>query len=176
MARFEGAIVIDKPNPTSPPHRFLTFAVDQEQYAVPMGRVNDIVGARQVVPVALSRQAIRGVVDVRGRLVPVVDLRVLFGAVPDDARRTATIVVETTWRSRPCLVGLLVDAVHEVMTLDAADVSLVFAGGTEIPSSFVRGVANTAGGLRLIVDGDNLVTEDEFDVLSILHTQREQFA
>lgn len=131
--------------------QIVVFRLDQESYAIDIFRVNEIIRMRDITPIPHTGSHIRGLVNLRGKTIPVVDLRVRFGLpVQDASEKTRIIVVE----SADGLIGVIVDEVSEVVTLAEEDIeetpTLVASVGTD----FVRGVAKRAGKLVTMLDLD----------------------
>jgi purine-binding chemotaxis protein CheW len=129
----------------------VVFRLDRESYAIDIFRVNEIIRLREITPVPQTRPHIRGLVNLRGKTIPVVDIRSRFGLPPSpDVDSTRIIVVESEMGN----VGIVVDEVSEVLSLTADSIeqtpSLVDTESTE----FVRGIAHRQGRLITLLDLD----------------------
>lgn len=131
--------------------QMVVFLLGTESYGIEIFRVNEIIRLREITPIPRTEAHIRGLVNLRGKTIPVVDLRTRFhvGNVTDDDN-TRIIVVE----SDAGVVGVVVDAVREVITLDPQEVDSAPALVSDLDTDFVRGVAKTSGGLITLLNLD----------------------
>ena len=136
---------------TTDGRQFLTFFVAREEYAIDVLQVREVVGLAPITRVPSTPSQVRGVVNLRGSVVPVVDLGLRFGG-PELAstRRTCIVVVEPTSRSGH-VVGLLVDAVSRVVTLRQAQVVPVPPFGTHASAELLSGMGVVESGFVLIL-------------------------
>ncbi len=136
---------------TAEGQQYLTFFVAREEYAIDVLRVREVVGLAPITRVPSTPSQVRGVVNLRGSVVPVVDLGLRFGG-PELAstRRTCIVVVEPT-SGADHVVGLLVDAVSRVVTLRAAEVVPVPAFGTQANAELLSGMGVVESGFVLIL-------------------------
>lgn len=142
------------------PAKFLTFMIGCDEFAVAIADVREVIGLRQCTPVPDMPSYMRGVLNLRGAVVPVLDLREKLGV--DTARDTEdTCIAVLVSEGAP--VGAIVDRVVEVVEVD---LSLV-TGGTDIGGrptpAWVLGIEATRDGVRFLVDVDGLVTSSEMD-------------
>jgi purine-binding chemotaxis protein CheW len=142
--------------------KYLTFALAKEEYGLPVLRVREIIKAMDITVVPQVPAYVRGVINLRGKVIPVIDLRVKFqfeGKQISD--RTAIIVVEldlpTTGRT---LVGVLVDAVSEVLSIVADEIEPPPDFGDRVDMTFMRGVAKVRGTVKILLDLDRVFEAD----------------
>lgn len=155
------------PRKTSVGQRYLTFAVDNEDYAIPILKVKEILGFREITPLPQTAASVRGVINLRGLIVPVVDLRIQFGLAPqEESRRTAILVLDLVWEGQTFLMGVVVDAVHEVQAIPEEQISPLFSGGTRVKADFVRGVADTPAGIRILIDVEGILSEKDMQTVN----------
>lgn len=146
---------------TSRPGKYLAFTLAGETYAVPVLAVREIIRLCPITPVANMPPHVRGVINLRGRVIPLIDLRVRFGlpAAPDHDR-TCIVVgqVAAGVESRPYAV--VVDGVEEVAAFSAGDIVPPpdFGAGVELP--FVTGMARRAAGVTTLLDLDAVAAAD----------------
>ena len=146
------------------PTQFVTFQLGTEEYALEIGRVQEIIRLPEITRVPRAPGFIQGVVNLRGRILPVVDLRGRLGFPPEPfGRRTRIIVV----RIPEARVGLIVDHVVEVLRLPAGAVDpapeLVVAG---LDGACVKGVGKCADRLLILLDLDRIFQDDEAGALA----------
>jgi purine-binding chemotaxis protein CheW len=129
--------------------RYLTFHLGKEVYALPVLKIIEIVAFSPVTPVPRAPDCVRGILNLRGRLVPVVDLRIRLGLPPDEPGPETCIVVLDLENGA---AGAIVDGVDEVADLPPEIIEEPPAIGGEIADGFVVGIAKLEEGIRLILD------------------------
>jgi len=140
----------------------LTFCVAGEEYAVGILRVREILQYTGVTRVPRMPSWVRGVINLRGSVVPVVDLAVRFGLPPSEITRSACVVItEVRLDGQAVVVGLLADAVSQVVELPAQDIQPPPAFGTRVRVDFLQGMGRLAERMVLLLDVDRLLSSDE---------------
>lgn len=142
--------------------KYLTFSLGSEEYALDILKVREIIGLLPVTPVPQTPERLRGVINLRGKVIPVVDLRASFGmASRDDDPKTCIIVVLV----EDGLMGLLVDTVRSVV--DVADDQIEppppVVGRLRV--DYVLGMAKAADGLKILVDVEKIVSPAALEAL-----------
>lgn len=131
--------------------QMVVFRLGTESYGIHIFRVNEIIRLREITPIPRTESHIRGLVNLRGKTIPVVDLRVRLGLEAlDDSESSRIIVVETDQGN----VGIVVDEVREVMTLQPDQVESAPNLVISVSTDFVRGVAKSDGLLITLLDLD----------------------
>ena len=135
--------------------KYLTFRLGREDYGIEILKVREIVAMMGITPVPMTALHIRGVVNLRGKAIPVVDMRKKFG-LPDAAASRETCIITTVLEGKegPVLTGLLVDGVNEVVQVAATDVEPVPALGDDMKLDFVTGLSKTKGRVIVLLDVD----------------------
>jgi len=142
--------------------QYLTFKVADEQYAVEILRVREIIEAPPITQVPATPEAIRGVVNLRGSVVPVIDPGVRFGEGPRPMTRWNCIVfVDVNPDGSPITLGLLVDAIGQVAEIDAGAIEPVPPFGADIPLEFLRGLATFGRKFLHLLDIDRVLSTSE---------------
>lgn len=134
--------------------KYLTFVLAGEEYAFEILSVHEIIGILAVTPVPHSHPAIRGVINLRGKVIPIVDLRVRFGMPASDVEETSIVVLQV----EGLLVGIAVDAVSEVRMIHEAEIEPPPAFGTDVDASCLLGVAKGDGKVRLLLDAGRVLS------------------
>jgi len=144
--------------PTTP---FLTFRLAEEEYAVPVARVREIIEYETVTRVPSTPPWIRGVINLRGGVVPVVDLGLKLG-LPERpmGKRTCIVILELPGDGAVALVGVTADAVSQVQEIRAEDVEPVPAFGSHIDVESVTGMARSGAAFILLLDIDRLLSAE----------------
>jgi len=155
--------------------RFLTFEVETEVYAIPILKVKEILGFREITPLPQTAPSVVGVVNLRGTIIPVVDLRIRFGlATQPPTKQTSIVVLDLRLQGEPFFMGVVVDRVREVQVIPAEKISKLSGLETRVKARYVDGVADTLGGLRILIDVDKVLNEDELADLNGASTTNER--
>ncbi len=139
--------------------KYLTFDLANEQYGVGILQVREIIGLMEITAVPHTPAHIKGVINLRGSVIPVLDLRIKFDMEPAEYNdRTCIIVVEVQAESSTILVGMIVDSVSEVLNILAEEVEPppAFAGDETTTEHFL-GMAKVKGDVKILLDIDNVI-------------------
>jgi purine-binding chemotaxis protein CheW len=161
--------------------RYLTFTLRGEIYSLDILEITEIIEYRSITVVPMMPSFIRGVINLRGRVLPVVDLATRFGQdTTTVARRTSIIVVQAAGgpggpgSSEPASgIGIMVDGVNEVVHLNAEDIEPPPAFGVGIRSDFISGMAKHDGGFFIVLDVAKVLSMDEMVLLGKASAARE---
>jgi purine-binding chemotaxis protein CheW len=137
---------------------FLTFRLGGEEYAIDILQVQEIRANESVTRIASAPEFIRGVINLRGTIVPIVDLRVKFGF--DSAANTAPVVIILSISDR--VIGVVVDAVTDVVDLAADQIRETPEVGGAIAAGFIRGIAPLEGRMLIVFDIARLMMSADF--------------
>jgi purine-binding chemotaxis protein CheW len=141
-----------------PGGKFLTFFLAGEEYGVEILKVHEIIGMLPITRVPRAPAYIRGVVNLRGKVISIVDLREKFGMERDPALvQTCIVVVQV----RGVQLGLVVDTVSEVALIPSAEIEAPPSFGGDVPTDFLLGVGKCNGGVKLLLDIDKVLTTAE---------------
>ncbi|MFM8891566.1 MAG: chemotaxis protein CheW [Planctomycetia bacterium] len=149
--------------PSSQRGKYLTVTLGGESYGIPVMKVREIIRLCPITRVANMPAQVRGVINLRGKVIPVVDLRARFGMpVAPDHDRTCIVVTQvaaaTGVGTRP--YGLIVDAVEEVATFADDDIQPTPDFGGAIDTRFITGMARAGGGVKTLVDIDAIAASE----------------
>jgi len=140
--------------------QYLTFTLGTEAFAIPIEHVREIIEFNSLTSIPLMPSFLRGVINLRGAVVPVVDLQSRFGRGETVInRRTCIIIVELSHEDGAPSIGIMVDAVNEVITVDRSKIEAKPAFGTNIRADFIDGILN--------LDNRFVITLDIRQVLSV---------
>ena len=140
----------------------LVFVLGAEEYGVDILKVQEIRGCEKVTTIPAAPAFLKGVVNLRGTIVPVVDLRTKFGLpVPADDSHAVVVVLRITNR----VIGAVVDGVSDVVRLTHSDVKPAPELGSVVDASFIAGVATKGGRMILLVDIEKLLSTGELNLL-----------
>jgi purine-binding chemotaxis protein CheW len=142
---------------SSLPGKYLTFALSGEEYGLPVLKVREIIKILNITAVPQSPQYVKGVINLRGKVIPVVDLRLKFGFMSQDYdERTCIIVVEVALQTSKVMMGVVVDAVSEVLTITADEIEATPDFGEHVNTDFMMGVAKIKGRVKFLLDLDRI--------------------
>lgn len=151
--------------------KYLTFRLGREEYGIGILKVREIVALMDITPVPLTALYIRGVVNLRGKIIPVVDMRRKFSLPETEAsRETCIITTMVQGKEGPVLTGLLVDGVSEVVQVAEADMEPVPALGEDMKLDFVMGLSKAKGRVVVLLDMDKVMQEQDLQELEKLHS------
>jgi len=141
--------------------KYLTFVLGDEEYGVPVLKAREIIKMMDVTPVPQTPRHVRGVINLRGRVIPVVDLRLKFGLPPREAAdRTCIIVVDAELPSGCVRMGVVVDGVSEVLTLSGGEIEEAPTLGDGASHEELLGLAKVKGTVKILLDLDRVLGRD----------------
>jgi purine-binding chemotaxis protein CheW len=143
-------------------NQYVTFTLIEEQYAVSVRKVREVLEYTRITKLPRTADFMKGIINLRGAGVPVIDLRLKFGMEETPVgKETAIIVLDVDSRAGPVVVGVLADSVHEVVEIAPGDVEPAPHFGTSLSSEFIQGVGKCDSGFIIILDIDHIFNSDE---------------
>ena len=140
----------------------LSFRVRQARYALPIELVREIIEYGQITSVPMMPPCIHGVINLRGNVVPVLDLAARFGmSLTVPGKRTCIIIIETSQEGAAQRIGLVVDAVDAVLDIEPAEVEPAPPFGAGIRTDFIAGMARDEQGFTIILDVRHVLSLDD---------------
>lgn len=147
--------------------KYLTFRLRNETYGIEILKVREIIGMMKVTPMPRTPDFVRGVINLRGRVIPVIDLRLKFGMPSqDDTELSCIIVVQIHTEQKEMVTGLIVDEVSEVSDIDAAQIEDAPTFGSAVDTEFILGIGKMQDRVVLLLDVNRILTGEEVAVLS----------
>jgi len=147
--------------------KYLTFMLAEEEYGIGILKIKEIIGMLPITSVPRTPDFVKGVINLRGKVIPVMDLRLRFGMPSIDySERTCIIVVEIDGNSGTILIGIVVDAVSEVLNIKADDIEKTPTFGARLNTDYILGMAKMEGGVKILLDIDRVLSSDEISLLS----------
>lgn len=142
--------------------KYLIVELANEQFGISVLQVKEIMKMQEITSVPQTPASLEGVINLRGRIVPVVDLRSKFG-MPEQpyTERTCIVVVRVQMEAGEQPMGVVVDGVVEVLTLDSGDIEDTPDFGREVTASYVRGMAKSKGMVKILLDIDKVLSNQE---------------
>jgi purine-binding chemotaxis protein CheW len=141
--------------------KYLIFHLGNEEFGTEVLKVLEIMGLQDITAIPQVPDFVRGVINLRGKVIPVVDLRRKFGMVPKEyIARTCIVVVTTQHGDEASTVGIIVDGVDEVLTVGAADIETMPDFGPGIETPYLSGIARINGSVKLLLNIDYVLNAD----------------
>jgi purine-binding chemotaxis protein CheW len=138
--------------------KYLTFALANEEYGLEILKVREIIGYIEVTAVPQTPSYIKGVVNLRGQVIPVIDLRSKFGmATAQVTDETCIIVVEITQSGRKFNTGIVVDRVQEVLDIAGQDIEDAPQFGSSVKTDFILGMGKIGDRVKILLDIDKVL-------------------
>lgn len=142
--------------------KYLTFVLDSEEYGIGILEIREIIGMMPVTPVPQAPDCVKGVINLRGKVIPVIDLRLKFGMEPIDyTERTCIIVVEIEGQAEKVLIGTVVDSVSEVLNINGGDIEDTPTFGANLKTDYILGMAKTDDNIKILIDIHRVLSPDE---------------
>jgi purine-binding chemotaxis protein CheW len=147
--------------------KYLTVVLENEAYGIGVLKVREIIRMQKITPVPQMPAFVKGVINLRGRVIPIVDMRVKFGLKAEFAERTCIVVVQVRLPNDATVqMGLIVDSVEEVVTLAAAEIEPTPEFGTKINTEYILGMAKVKGAVKTLLDIDRVVSPDTVQAMA----------
>ena len=141
--------------------KYLSFSLANEDYAIGILKIKEIIGMMPITPVPQTPDFIKGVINLRGKVIPVMDLRMKFGMeAMEYSDRTCIIVVEIQGDIANILIGIVVDTVSEVLNIKAESIEDTPMFGTQLDTEYILGMAKLEGGVKILLDIDSVLGAD----------------
>ncbi len=145
--------------------KFLTFFLKDEEYGIEIHKVQEIIGMLPITRVPRTPEFVRGVVNLRGKIIPVTELRSKFGMEDcEDSTETCIIVVKTSGVE----IGVIVDKVSEVLDIADTEIEEAPSFGAEISTDYLLGIGKTHDKVRLLLNIDRILSVEETSDLQSL--------
>jgi len=142
--------------------KYLTFKLADEDYGVSLLKVREIIGMMSITSVPRTPDFVKGVINLRGKVIPVTDLRMRFGMSESAyTDRTCIIVVEIEGHDNKVQMGTVVDAVTEVLPVKSEEIEPAPEFGAKVDTSYILGMANMGGSVKILLDIDRVLTAEE---------------
>ncbi|WP_434931927.1 chemotaxis protein CheW [Shewanella sp. HL-SH5] len=149
--------------------QYLTFNLKEAMYAIGILHIKEILEYSNVTPVPMMPNFIKGVINLRGSVVPVVDLAARFGAEQSNiVKRTCIVIIEVLNEDVMQVIGVMVDAVSEVIEISNKDIEPAPAFGAQIRADFIQGMGKINGKFVIILQVDKVLSIQEMTMVSTL--------
>lgn len=147
--------------------KYLTVVLENEAYGIAVLKVREIIRMQKITPVPQMPAFVKGVINLRGRVIPIIDLRAKFGLKAEFAERTCIVVVQVKLRSEQIVqMGLIVDSVEEVANLNTEEIEPVPEFGTRVDTTYLLGMAKVKGQVKTLLDIDRVVAPETMQAIA----------
>lgn len=142
--------------------KYLTFSLAEEEYGIGILKVKEIIGTMPITTVPQTPSHIKGVINLRGKVIPIVDLRLKFAMEAINyTDKTCIIVVEVAGSNHKVMIGILVDSVSEVLNIKGIDIEETPSFGSRLNTDYILGMAKTGGRVRILLDIDKVLGAED---------------
>lgn len=146
--------------------KYLTFTLSDESYGIGILKVKEIIGMMPITSVPKTPGFVKGVINLRGKVIPIIDLRLKFDMESKDyTDRTCIIVVEIEAGEETVLIGIVVDSVSEVLNITADQIEDAPEFGTQLNTDYILGLAKTDDGVKILLNIDKVLSQVEISGL-----------
>ena len=146
--------------------KYLTFSLAGEEYGIGILKIKEIIGMMPITTVPQTPEFVKGVINLRGKVIPVMDLRLRFGMKEIDyTERTCIIVVEIEGQTGTVQMGIVVDSVSEVLNVKGEDIEKTPTFGAKLNTDYIHGMAKLEGGVKILLDIDKVLCSQEVALL-----------
>jgi purine-binding chemotaxis protein CheW len=155
--------------------KYLTFALASEEYGLEILKVREIIGYMDITAVPQTPEHVKGVINLRGQVIPVIDLRAKFGMEATDVtEETCIIVVEISQGDSKFDTGIVVDHVQEVLDIAGEDIEEAPRFGSSVNTDFILGMGKIGDTVKILLDIDKVLTTDDIAGLASMAKQQEK--
>ena len=138
--------------------KYLTFTMANEEYGIIILKIKEIIGMIAITSVPQTPEYVKGVINLRGKVIPVVDLRLKFGMEAIDYNeRTCIIVLDIGNQNTALMIGIVVDSVSEVLNIKDADIEDAPNFGTALETDYIMGMAKSEKSVKILLDIDKVL-------------------
>jgi purine-binding chemotaxis protein CheW len=147
--------------------KYLTFALGPEEYGLEILKVREIIGYMDITAVPQTPEHIKGVINLRGQVIPVIDLRTKFGMdTTGITEQTCIIVVEIAQQNRKFNTGIVVDRVQEVLDISTDEIEQTPQFGSNVNTDFILGMGKIGNSVKILLDIDKVLSNDDIAELA----------
>jgi purine-binding chemotaxis protein CheW len=146
--------------------KYLTFTLAEEEYGIGILKVKEIIGMMAITSVPRTPKFVKGVINLRGKVIPVMDLRLKFEMPAIDyTDRTCIIVVEIDTDELTIQIGIVVDSVSEVLNIREEEMENTPSFGTQVDTAYILGMAKIDSGVKILLDIDRVLSTGELKAM-----------
>jgi purine-binding chemotaxis protein CheW len=158
-------------------NKYLVFTINSENYGVPISKVREVIRYVEITPLHEATTFLKGVINLRGKIIPIIDMRTKFGITEIDyTDRTIFIIVEVTGAKDFVNIGIAVDSVHDVVDISEDKLEKTPDIGLRLKSQYLYGIAQLNERMLMILNMDKILTSEEVVDLSTLESEKHAMA
>ncbi len=147
--------------------KYLTFLLDEEEFGIEILKVQEIIRLQRITAIPRTPDSVRGVINLRGKVIPIVDIRKKFNLVPkEDTERTCIIVVMVAGKDGPVTMGIVIDEVREVVEIEPGNIEETPCFGASVETDFLLGMGKIENRVKMLLDIDRVLSATELDAIS----------
>ena len=147
--------------------KYLTFCLEDEDYGLEILKVQEIIGMQEITKIPRTPEFVKGVINLRGKVIPVLDLRLKFGmSEAEVSRKTCIIVVQIQLVETKVIMGIVVDEVSEVLDISDQEIEPAPSFGARIDTNFILGMAKSERAVKILLDLDRVLSREEMETMS----------
>lgn len=149
--------------------QFLVFLLDKKNYGFPILKIDGIISIPKINPMPKTPKFMKGVINVRGQIIPIIDLRLIFGMNEIEYNeQTCVVLIKIYIKNSEKLIGFVVDTVSEVFDIPVSEIDTLPSYGTEINGEFLKGVGKVKDKIIMLLNIDKIIdTKENADLLSV---------
>ena len=153
--------------------KYLTFELKTEMYGLDVMQIMQIIGIPEITPIPRTPEFVKGVINLRGKIIPVIDLRIRFALDQEDyTEETAIIIVEVNEEAGKINIGMIVDKVADVLDIGSEEIERTPSFGVNVESDFILGMAKVKSKIVTLLNISQILTSEEFVELKSLSEQK----
>jgi len=146
--------------------KYLTFRLANEEYGISILKIKEIIGVMPITTVPQTPEFVKGVINLRGKVIPVITLRKKFGMEETEyTDKTCIVVVEILINAEKVQIGIVVDTVSEVLNIKREEIEDTPSFGTNLDTKYILGMAKMEGGVKILLDIDRVLSAEELELL-----------
>jgi purine-binding chemotaxis protein CheW len=145
--------------------KYLTFTLAGEEYGIGILKIKEIIGMMSITSVPQTPSFVKGVINLRGKVIPVVDLRLRFAMDAIDYNDRTCIIVVEIGGSTDIVIGIVVDSVSEVLNIKSEDIEDTPTFGTSLNTDYILGMAKMEGKVKILLDIDTVLSREDIHML-----------
>lgn len=155
-------------------NKYLIFTINTEIYGVPISKVREVIRFVTITPLHEASKFLKGVINLRGRIIPIIDMRAKFGIQEKDYNdRTIFIIVDVSGSKDTVNIGIAVDSVHDVVDIKDEELEKTPDIGLRLKTQYLYGIAKIREKMLMILNMDKILTSDEVVDISTLDKKEE---
>ena len=142
--------------------KFLTFVLGKEEYGIEILKTREIIGLMEITTVPQTPDYMKGVINLRGKVIPIIDLRLKFAMVEEEHTQETCIIVVEVGSSQ---VGIIVDSVSEVTDIKGEDIEDAPSFGQDIDTNFIMGLGKVKDKIIILLDIEKVLTAEDLEIV-----------